>query len=176
MVSVVSQLIKKVTAHAESDSLEDAREICADGTYFPNNLRISTIRSMFAVLNMVDFRTAFISCFPDMVFRYFLKDFEMVLLFTFHKCCISIVVSLYFRIFLASFLIMFQPPDNTISINGQVLFSLSRIMKSGLLLEMFLTVDTCCFQNTLTLSSKLVSDSCSYKCPLHTLPLFPCIY
>jgi len=37
---VVSQLIEEVTAHAQSDSLEDAREICADGTYFPNNLRI----------------------------------------------------------------------------------------------------------------------------------------
>jgi len=32
-------LIEEVTAHAQSDSLEDAREICADGTYFPNNLR-----------------------------------------------------------------------------------------------------------------------------------------
>jgi len=40
MASVASQLIEEVTAHAESDSLEDAREICADGTYFPNNLRI----------------------------------------------------------------------------------------------------------------------------------------
>ena len=39
MASVVSQLIEEVTAHAQSDSLEDAREICADGTYFPNNLR-----------------------------------------------------------------------------------------------------------------------------------------
>jgi len=38
MVSVASQLIEEVTAHAESDSLKDAREICADGTYFPNNL------------------------------------------------------------------------------------------------------------------------------------------
>ena len=38
--SVVSQLIEEVTAHAQSDSLEDAREIYADGTYFPNNLRI----------------------------------------------------------------------------------------------------------------------------------------
>jgi len=37
---VASQLIQEVTAHAQSDSLEDAREICADGTYFPNNLRI----------------------------------------------------------------------------------------------------------------------------------------
>ena len=41
MATVASQLIADVTAHAQSDSLEDAREICADGTYFPNNLRIS---------------------------------------------------------------------------------------------------------------------------------------
>ena len=40
MASVASQLIEEVTAHAQSDSLEDVREICADGTYFPNNLRI----------------------------------------------------------------------------------------------------------------------------------------
>ena len=40
MASVASQLIEEVTAHVQSDSLEDAREICADGTYFPNNLRI----------------------------------------------------------------------------------------------------------------------------------------
>ena len=39
MASVASKLIEEVTAHAQSDSLEDAREICADGTYFPNNLR-----------------------------------------------------------------------------------------------------------------------------------------
>jgi len=38
MASVDSQLIEEVTAHAQSDSLGDAREICADGTYFPNNL------------------------------------------------------------------------------------------------------------------------------------------
>jgi len=40
MASVASQLIEEVTAHAQSDSLEDAREICTDGTYFPDNLRI----------------------------------------------------------------------------------------------------------------------------------------
>ena len=39
MASVASRLIEEVTAHAQSDSLEDAREICADGTYFRNNLR-----------------------------------------------------------------------------------------------------------------------------------------
>ena len=37
---MASQLIEEVTAHAQSDSLEDARGICAYGTYFPNNLRI----------------------------------------------------------------------------------------------------------------------------------------
>jgi len=41
MASVASQLMEEVTAHAKSDSLEDAREICADGTYFPSNLRMS---------------------------------------------------------------------------------------------------------------------------------------
>jgi len=40
MVSVTSQLLEEVTAHAQSDSLEDAREICTHGTYFPNNLRV----------------------------------------------------------------------------------------------------------------------------------------
>jgi len=40
MAFVASQLIEEVTAHAQSDSSEDARAICADGTYSPNNLRI----------------------------------------------------------------------------------------------------------------------------------------
>jgi len=40
MASVASQLIEEVTIHAQSDSLEDVREICADGTYFPNILLI----------------------------------------------------------------------------------------------------------------------------------------
>jgi len=40
MASVASKLIKEVTEHAQSDILEDAREICADGTYFPDNLII----------------------------------------------------------------------------------------------------------------------------------------
>ena len=38
MASVYTQLIEEVIAHAQSDSLEDAWEICADSTYFPNNL------------------------------------------------------------------------------------------------------------------------------------------
>jgi hypothetical protein len=43
MASVASQLIEEVTAHAQSESPEDAREICTDGTYFRNNLRSYTI-------------------------------------------------------------------------------------------------------------------------------------
>ena len=38
MASVASKLIEEVTAHAQSDNLEDAREICAEGIYFTNNL------------------------------------------------------------------------------------------------------------------------------------------
>jgi len=45
MVSVASQLIEEVTAHAQKDSLEEAREICADGTYFPNNLLTSFLEA-----------------------------------------------------------------------------------------------------------------------------------
>ena len=40
MASVASQLIKEVTVHAQSDSLEVAREICADGTF-----RITYVKS-----------------------------------------------------------------------------------------------------------------------------------
>ena len=47
MASVASQLIEEVTAHAQSDSLEDAREICVDGTYFPNYLRTMSMSSYY---------------------------------------------------------------------------------------------------------------------------------
>ena len=46
MACVSSQLIEVVTAHAQSDSLEDAREICADGTYFPNDLSTKPINTL----------------------------------------------------------------------------------------------------------------------------------
>jgi len=41
MTSVASRLIQEVTAHAQRDSLEDAREIWVKGTYIRNNLRIT---------------------------------------------------------------------------------------------------------------------------------------
>ena len=47
MASVASQLIEKVTAHAQSNSLEEARDIWADGTYFPNNLFVCGFQVLF---------------------------------------------------------------------------------------------------------------------------------
>jgi len=44
MASVASQLIEEVTAHVQSDSPEDVREIWVDGTYFPNNLCIKSMK------------------------------------------------------------------------------------------------------------------------------------
>ena len=78
---------------------------------------INTVRSMCAVPNMAVFCSSLTSCFPGMLLTYFLNDFEIVpfapvitgitFVFTFHMSCISIVRSLYFRIFSASFLITF---------------------------------------------------------------------
>jgi hypothetical protein len=39
---------------------------------------INTLRSMCAVLNLVSFYSYLISCFPVMLLRHFLCDFEMV--------------------------------------------------------------------------------------------------
>jgi len=75
---------------------------------------ISTFRSMCAVPNVAVFCSSFTSCFPGMLLTYFLNDFVtapvasiitgITLVFTFHMRCISVVRSLYFRIFSASFL------------------------------------------------------------------------
>jgi len=58
MAPVASQLIEEVTAHAQSGCLEDAREICADGTYFPNNLRITEIVILLAIITYVIFQAS----------------------------------------------------------------------------------------------------------------------
>ena len=112
-----------------------------------------------------------------MLLTYIRKDFEIVpvapiitgiiFVFTFHMCCISIVRSLYFRIFSASFLITFLSPEITTSINIHVPSSLSRIVTSGLLLVIVLSVCTCWFHNMVTLPLWLVSTyfgTCSYQC------------
>jgi len=70
---------------------------------------ISTYRRMCAVPNMAVFCGSLTSWFPGMLLTYFLNYFEIVpvapiitgiiLVFTFHVLCISIVRPLYFRIF-----------------------------------------------------------------------------
>jgi len=114
---------------------------------------VSTFRSMCVVPNMAVFCSSLTSWFPGTLLTYFLNDFEMVpvapiitgitFVFTFHMRCISIVKSLYFRIFSAYFLIKFLSPEIATSINIHVLFSLSRIIMSDLLLGMVLSVCTC---------------------------------
>ena len=118
---------------------------------------VSIFRSMRAVPNMAVFCSSFTSWFPGMLLMYFLNYFEMVplvpivtgitLVFTFHVRCISVVRSLYFKIFSASFLITFLSPMIATSINIHVPFSLSQIIMSGLLLGMVLSVCTCWFHN-----------------------------
>ena len=61
-MSVASQLIEEVTAHAQSDSLEDAREICADGTYFLNNLHIRNMNCGIIISRRVAFMSLFDVC------------------------------------------------------------------------------------------------------------------
>ena len=97
---------------------------------------------MCAVPNVAVFRSSLTSCFPGMLLTYFLNDFEIVpvapistgitFVFTFHMRYISIVRSLNFRIFSASFLITLLSPEIATSIYIHVPFSLSRIIMSGL--------------------------------------------
>jgi len=89
---------------------------------------ISTFRIMCAVPNMAVLCSSFTSCFPGMLLTYFLNYFEIVpvapiitgitFVFTFHMRCISIVRSLYFRIFSASFLMTFLSPEIATSNNN----------------------------------------------------------
>ena len=114
---------------------------------------INTFRSMCAVSNMAVLWSFLIQCFPDMLLRYFLNDFQVVpivpivagitFVFTFHMRYISVVRSLHFRVFSASFFNTFLSPQIAASVSIHVPFSLSRIMISGLLLWMVLSVCTC---------------------------------
>ena len=123
---------------------------------------ISTFRSVCAVSNMAVFWSSLTSCFPGMLLMYFLNYSEIVpvaplitgitFVFTFHMRCISIVRSLYFRIFWVSFLVTFLSPETATSINIHIPFSLSWIM-SGLLLGIVLLVCICWFHNMVTLPS-----------------------
>ena len=87
---------------------------------------ISTFRSMSVAPNMAVFYSSLTSCFPGMLLTYFLNDFEIVpvapvitcitFLFRFHMRCISIVRSLYLKIFSASFSILCLTADLSIKV------------------------------------------------------------
>ena len=135
---------------------------------------ISTFRRKCAVLNMAVFCSSLTSWFPAMLFTYFLNEFEIVpvapiitgitSVVTFHMRSISIVRSLYFRIFSVSFLITFLSPEIATSINIHVPFPLSRIIMSGLLLGIVLSVCTCWFHKWLPWLVSTDFDTCSYQC------------
>jgi hypothetical protein len=73
-------------------------------------LHSSTFQSMCAVPNMAVFCSSFISCFPCMLLRHFLHDFEMAplaptvtgitFLFPFHVLWIIIVIIIIFVVVL----------------------------------------------------------------------------
>ena len=121
---------------------------------------VSTFRRMCAVPNMAVFCSSRTSWLPGMLPTYFLNDFEMVpvaplitcisVVFTFHIRWISIIRSLYFKIFSASFLITLLSPEMATSISMHVFFSLSRLIISGLWLGKVLSVRTCWFHNMVT--------------------------
>jgi len=122
---------------------------------------ISTSRSMCPAPSMAVFCSSLTSCFLGMLLTYFLNYFEIVpvapiitgimFVFTFHMRCISIVRSLYFRFFSSSFSITFLSPEIATSINIHVPFSLSRIIMSGLLLGIDISVCICWFHNMVTI-------------------------
>ena len=144
---------------------------------------ISTVRSMCVVPNVAVFWSSLTSCFPGMLLTYFLNDSEIVsvapiitgitFVFTFHMRCISIVRSWYFRIFWTSFLNTFLSPEIATSINIHFTFSLWRVIMSGLLLGIVLSVCIFWFHNMVTLTPWLVSTdfgTCSYQCFLSNFP------
>ena len=122
--------------------------------------------------------------FLVVLFRYFLKDFEIVPLtfiitglvfsFKFPIYFITMARSFYFEIFSISFLITFLSPEMALSITD--MFSLlSRIIMFGSLQSMVLPVFNCCYQNMVTLLSWLVPTDffCSYQCSLPNFTHFP---
>ena len=125
------------------------------------------------------FCSSLISCFLVTLLRYCLGDCQMfpvapiiagiTLAFAFHMRWISVMKSLYFKIFSASFLITFLPPGTATTINKHVPCLLSRNMMPGLLLGKVLSVRTCRLHNTVALPSCLVStdfSTRSYLCLL----------
>jgi len=121
---------------------------------------------MCAVTNMaVLFCMSLILCFPGMLLRYCRSDFERVPVahiiigitfdFTVHIHWLPTTRSLYLTTFSAYFLVKFLSPELATSIKMHIPLLLSRIMKSGLLLGIVLSVHTCRFHNVVNGHTKV---------------------
>ena len=141
---------------------------------------------MCAVPTMAVLCSSYISWFFSILLRYFLNDFDgtgypyyyWYDFFTFYMHSISIAKSLYFRIFSASFLITFLPPEIATSISVHIPFSWSRILTSSWMLGMVLSVYTWWFHTMITLPSWIVStnfSTCSHHCSFSYFTPFPCV-
>jgi len=128
---------------------------------------ISTTHSVCAVPYMAAFCSTLISCLPGMLLRYCLSDYVMVQVapvitgitfaFTFRVRWISIMRSLYFKIFSVYYLIIFLPQAIATSNNIYVPCLLPRIMMSGLSLGTVLLVRTYWLHNMVNLPSWVFS-------------------
>ena len=105
---------------------------------------VSTFRRMCAVANVAVFCSSRTSWLPSRSSYYWSHS-----CFHIPHSSISVIRSLYFKIFWASFLITLLSPEMATYISMHVLFSLSHII-SGLLVGIVLSVRTCWFHNMVT--------------------------
>ena len=123
---------------------------------------ICTSWSMCEKLNVAGF---YCLCFPRMLLRYFLNDLEwfqlplLLLVFTFHRHCISMVRPLIFRIFFGFFFKSYSCLLKLQHLLTYIPSSLSQIMMSSLLLPL---ICTCWFHDMVTLPSRFVSTNFGY--------------
>ena len=90
--------------HISHDYIQEVSYSVVSVTYIINFGVSSTFRSICAVPNIAVFCISLTSCFPGMLLKYFLNEFEIVpvapiitgitFVFTFQMCCISVVRSL----------------------------------------------------------------------------------
>jgi hypothetical protein len=142
----------------------------------PLYLYVSTFRSMCAVPNMAVFCSSLTSWFPGMLLTYFLNYLKWTQsrllllespLFLHSTCVVFLLQGLYILEFSRLFFNHVSFPRNSTSIIIHVFFSLLRIVMSGLLLGIVLSVWTCWFYSMVTLPPWPVSTdfgTCSYQC------------
>ena len=121
------------------------------------NFWINIFRNVCSVQCGV-FCSCLISCIAGMLLRYCVCHCEVVpVALLFNISLSQFLLYLPLRIISTTLLITFLSPEVAKFINTHVLFLLTRIMMSGLLLWLVGSVCTCWFHNLVTLPSRLVS-------------------